>query len=159
MEIPNGLSAEFQKKLVEHGFTKSQAASSTAHMAFELFADMDSKEILGEMRREAKEVSSAVCKLNGELLEVKGLIIQAERRYKELKVEIATAKKEIMQLNEEMSSNLTDERAKNAIALYCSVKKLNGGQAEQSASYITYAYLAGQLTNATQYAPKIPKSE
>lgn len=93
MEIPNGLSAEFQKKLVEHGFTKSQAASSTAHMAFELFADMDSKEILGEMRREAKEVSSAICKLNGELLEVKGLIIQAERRYKELKVEIATAKK------------------------------------------------------------------
>ena len=50
MEIPNGLSAEFQKKLVEHGFTKSQAASSTAHMAFELFADMDSKELLGEMR-------------------------------------------------------------------------------------------------------------
>lgn len=64
-----------------------------------------------------------------------------------------------MQLNEEISSNLTDERAKNAIALYCSVKKLNGGQAEQSASYITYAYLAGQLTNTTQYVPKIPKSE
>lgn len=142
------LSEKMKEQLMDMGLSKQQANSLTAEVVVDSFMNADEKTLLVEAQRQVQEMSDIVKDLRCESLRLVEKIDTAAG----FLVDIAQAQEE--------HGILTDDKAKNAVALYAALLKMNeragvrGMDSVESAGYITYAYLGGQAKREISYAPK-----
>lgn len=138
IKLSDYLDDKIKVSLMREGLTKQQAESKTAEVCAKVFMPEGAKVLLDEASR-------AVDRMYQELHKV-------ENRYDELSDTIL----EIQKAQEEYGV-LTDEKAKNALALYGSIMALNQkihvdpNKSAESAGYILYAYLGGQAKRDITY--------
>ena len=139
------MTEDMKEKLMAIGLTKQQASSATAEAVVHFLMNADEKTLIQEARLQVKEMSDIVISLRKEYLILKE------------KVEtVAGALLAIVEAQEEHGA-FTDEKAKNAVALYAALLNMNeraGAKGEASvnnAGYVTYAYLGGQARRDIHY--------
>ena len=139
------ISKEMIKQLISHGLTKQQAESSTATKIIDYLMKEDDKMLIHEAENQVAEMKLAVYEAKQEYSEimqkindVAGILIDVEKAQKEF-------------------GTITDEKAKNTIALYASLIRAGtcaGATADDAvtnAGYVTYAYLGGQARRTNAY--------
>ena len=127
------------------GLNKQQATSATAETLVRLFMNEDGKVLIKEAQRQVSEMQSLV---NG---------LRAE--YKELLQKISAVSDTLLAITEAQKEHgeITDDRAKNVVALYGALLSMNeraGADAADSvrnAGYVVYAYLGGQAKREITY--------
>ena len=130
------LSEDMIKRLIAAGISKQQANSSTADVVANFFMNEDEKTLIREARIQVNEMYNLVENLRVEFSSLKKKVEDTAG----LLLDIAEAQEE--------HGAITDERAKNAIALYATILKMNertnaeGKYSVKAASYGIYAYLA-----------------
>lgn len=119
------ISESIKEWLIANGLSKQQASSTTAEIIMSVVTPEDQRlalantiEVVNEMRRTYNALCSDYRALSSKMSETLAMIEAFD--------EIGAP---------------TDEKARNAIALYTAISKI--GTTEQ-ASYITYAYLGGE---------------
>lgn len=133
------------KRLMLAGLTKQQATSTTANTLVRLFMPEDGKLLIQEARQQVDEMKALVDKLKGE--------------YNDLKGRLDSLSSTLLAVSEaqEQHGAVTDERARNIIALYGALLAMSqkaGADAEdavKNASYVLYAYLGGQARRDITY--------
>ena len=136
---------DFIKKLIAAGLSKQQASSVTAETLVQLFMQEDGRILIKEAQTQVSEMRGMVNNLRSEYQVLKEKICV----FSETLNSIAEAQKEY--------GTITDEKAKNVVALYASLLSMNekagaeSTDAVRSASYIVYAYLGGQAKREIQY--------
>ena len=133
------------KQLMAAGLNKQQATSATAETLVRLFMNEDGKVLIKEAQRQVSEMQSLV---NG---------LRAE--YKELLQKISAVSDTLLAITEAQKEHgeITDDRAKNVVALYGALLSMNeraGADAADSvhnAGYVVYAYLGGQAKREITY--------
>ena len=133
------------KQLMAAGLNKQQATSATAETLVRLFMNEDGKVLIKEAQRQVSEMQSLV---NG---------LRAE--YKELLQKISAVSDTLLAITEAQKEHgeITDDRAKNVVALYGALLSMNeraGADAADSvrnAGYVVYAYLGGQAKREIMY--------
>ena len=136
---------ELVRRLMAAGLTKQQANSVTAETLVNLFMNDDGKTLIAEARRQVAEMSKTVRLLT--------------KDYEELKAKIDSIAGTLTTINEaqEQYGSVTDEKAKNIIALYAALLSMNrkagssGPDSVINAGYILYAYLGGQAKREISY--------
>lgn len=134
-----------EEKLISIGLTPQQAQSKTADAVINYLMDEDSKMLIDEAKNQVAEMKVAVYEAKQEYSEimkkindVAGILIDVEKAQKEF-------------------GTITDEKAKNTIALYASLISAGTGagatatDAVTNAGYVTYAYLGGQARRTNAY--------
>lgn len=136
---------ELVRRLMAAGLTKQQANSVTAETLVNLFMNDDGKTLIAEAKRQVAEMSKTVRLLT--------------KDYEELKAKIDSIAGTLTTINEaqEQYGSVTDEKAKNIIALYAALLSMNrkagssGPDSVINAGYILYAYLGGQAKREISY--------
>ena len=129
------LSEDMIKRLIAAGISKQQANSSTADVVANFFMNEDEKTLIREARIQVNEMYNLVADLRVEFSSLKKKIEETAG----FLLDIAEA--------QEKHGAITDERAKNAVALYATILKMNERTKAESkysvkaASYAIYAYL------------------
>ncbi len=140
------ISKEMIEQLISHGLTKQQAESSTAKKIVDYLMPEDSKILVREAENQVEEMKQAVyeakheySRIMKEINNVAGILIDVDKAQKEF-------------------GTITDDKAKNALALYAAlinagerVKEATGSEVIANAGYITYAYLGGQARRTSTY--------
>lgn len=129
---------EMIARLMAAGLTKQQASSVTAETLVSLFMPNDGKMLMREAQLRVAEMQKTVDALR--------------RDYEELKSRINGISNAILaiQTAQEQYGDITDEKAKNVLALYAALLTMNEKHgvsatvSAESAGYIMYAYLDGQ---------------
>ena len=136
---------ELVRRLMAAGLTKQQANSVTAETLVNLFMNDDGKTLIAEARRPVAEMSKTVRLLT--------------KDYEDLKAKIDSIAGTLITINEaqEQYGSVSDEKAKNIIALYAALLSMNrkagssGPDSVINAGYILYAYLGGQAKREISY--------
>ena len=139
------ISKELKEQLMAFGLNKQQVNSSTAKAVAEFLMNADEKTLIQEAQRQVTEMSSIVKSLRSEYQLLKGKIDTVAG----FLLDIAKAQEE--------HGILTDDRAKNTVALYAALLNMNeragakGNDSVSNAGYVTYAYLGGQAKRDIRY--------
>jgi hypothetical protein len=133
------------RQLMAAGLSKQQASSVTAETLVRLFMKEDGKILIKEAQREVTEMQALV---DGLKAEYDGLL-QQFRQLSETLLSVTEAQKE--------HGSITDDRAKNVVALYGALLSMNEragaepADAVRNAGYVVYAYLGGQAKREITY--------
>ena len=133
------------ERLIAAGLTKQQASSVTAETLVNLFMNDDGKTLIREAQQQVSEMHALIKKLRVE--------------YDDLVKKINTVSAVILSVSEAQSEYglVTDEKAKNIVALYAALLSMNakagadGADSVKNAGYILYAYLGGQAKREVSY--------
>ena len=133
------------KQLMAAGLSKQQASSTTAEALVHLFMNEDGKILIKEAQRQVSEMQTLVNELKDE--------------YEDLLQKISAISDTLLAINESQKEHgeITDDRAKNVVALYGALLSMNeraGADAADSvrnAGYVVYAYLGGQAKREITY--------
>lgn len=136
---------ELVKRLMAAGLSKQQANSVTAETLVNLFTNDDGKTLIAEAKRQVAEMSNTVRSL--------------KKDYEDLRSKIDSIAGTLITINEaqEQYGTVSDEKARNAIALYAALLNMNkkagsnGADSVTNAGYILYAYLGGQAKRDISY--------
>ena len=137
------------RRLIAAGLTKQQASSTTAETLVRLFMPEDGKMLIREAKQQVSEMQATVASLQKEYDELSAKI-------KQLSDNVLAA----IEAQKEFGS-ITDEKARNSIALYCALLGMNqragadGTEAVRNAGYVMYAYLGGQARRDITYTREI----
>lgn len=133
------------RQLMAEGLRKQQASSVTAETLVRLFMKEDGKILIKEAQRQVTEMQALV---DGLKAEYDGLL-QKIRDVSETLLSVAEAQEE--------HGSITDDRAKNVVALYGALLSMNEragaepADAVRNAGYVVYAYLGGQAKREITY--------
>ena len=133
------------RQLMAEGLSKQQVSSVTAETLVRLFMKEDGKILIKEAQRQVTEMQALV---DGLKAEYDGLL-QKIRDVSETLLSVAEAQKE--------HGSITDDRAKNVVALYGALLSMNEragaepADAVRNAGYVVYAYLGGQAKREITY--------
>ena len=133
------------RRLIAAGLTKQQASSTTAETLVRLFMPEDGKMLIREAKQQLAETQATVEALRKEYDDLSAKIKQISDNV----LAAIDAQKEF--------GSITDEKARNAIALYSALLGMNqragadGMEAVRNAGYIMYAYLGGQARRDITY--------
>jgi polyhydroxyalkanoate synthesis regulator phasin len=133
------------RRLIAAGLTKQQASSTTAETLVRLFMPEDGKMLIREAKQQVAEMQATVKALRKEYDDLSAKIKQISDNV----LAAIDAQKEF--------GSITDEKARNAIALYSALLGMNqragadGMEAVRNAGYIMYAYLGGQARRDITY--------
>jgi len=133
------------RQLMAAGLSKQQASSVTAETLVRLFMREDGKILIKEAQRQVTEMQALV---DGLKAEYDGLL-QQFRQLSETLLSVTEAQKE--------HGSITDDRAKNVVALYGALLSINEragaepADAVRNAGYVVYAYLGGQAKREITY--------
>ena len=133
------------RQLMAAGLSKQQASSVTAETLVRLFMKEDGKILIKDAQRQVTEMQALV---DGLKAEYDGLL-QKIRDVSETLLSVAEAQKE--------HGSITDDRAKNVVALYGALLSMNEragaepADAVRNAGYVVYAYLGGQAKREITY--------
>lgn len=133
------------RRLIAAGLTKQQASSTTAETLVRLFMPEDGKMLIHEARQQVSEMQATVCSLRKEYDDLSEKIKQLSHNV----LAAIDAQKEF--------GSITDEKARNAVALYSALLGMNqragadGAEAVRNAGYVMYAYLGGQARRDITY--------
>ena len=133
------------RRLIEAGLTKQQATSVTAETLVQLFMPDDGKMLIREAKQQVTEMKATVDSLRKEYDDLSAKI----RQLSDNLLAAIDAQKEF--------GTITDEKARNAIALYSALLGMNrragadGTEAVKNAGYVMYAYLGGQARRDITY--------
>ncbi len=133
------------RQLMAAGLSKQQASSVTAETLVRLFMKEDGKILIKEAQRQVTEMQALV---DGLKAEYDGLL-QQFRQLSETLLSVTEAQKE--------HGSITDDRAKNVVALYGALLSINEragaepADAVRNAGYVVYAYLGGQAKREITY--------
>ena len=133
------------RRLIAAGLTKQQASSTTAETLVRLFMPEDGKMLIREAKQQVAEMQATVEALRKE--------------YDDLSVKIKQISDNVLAAIDAQKEfgSITDEKARNAIALYSALLGMNqragadGMEAVRNAGYIMYAYLGGQARRDITY--------
>ena len=134
------------RQLMATGLSKQQASSVTAETLVRLFMKEDGKILIKEAQRQVTEMQALV---DGLKAEYDGLL-QKFRDISETLLSVTEAQKE--------HGSITDDRAKNVVALYGALLSMNEragaepADAVRNAGYVVYACLGGQAKREITYA-------
>ena len=136
---------DLKERLMAAGLTKQQASSATAETLVRLFMSDDGKILIREARQQVSEMQELV---NG-----------LRHDYNKILEKMSTVSATILSITEAQSEYgaITDEKAKNVVALYAALLNMNekagadGSDAVRNASYVVYAYLGGQAKRQITY--------
>lgn len=136
---------DLKERLMAAGLTKQQASSATAETLVRLFMSDDGKILIREARQQVSEMQELVHGLRHD--------------YNSLLEKMNTVSATILSITEAQSEYgaITDEKAKNVVALYAALLSMNekagadGSDAVRNASYVVYAYLGGQAKRQITY--------
>ena len=139
------MTEDMKEKLMAIGLTKQQASSATAEAVVNFLMNADEKTLIQEARLQVKEMSD--------------IVISLRKEYLVLKEKVETVAGVLLAIAEAQEEHgaFTDEKAKNAVALYAALLNMNeraGAKGEASvnnAGYVTYAYLGGQARRDIHY--------
>lgn len=133
------------RQLMAAGLSKQQASSGTAETLVRLFMKEDGKILIKEAQRQVTEMQALVDGLKAEY----DSLLQKIRDVSETLLSVAEAQKE--------HGSITDDRAKNVVALYGALLSMNEragadpADAVRNAGYVVYAYLGGQAKREITY--------
>lgn len=146
------MTEELIRQLIAAGLTKQQARSVLAEKITNLYMNDDGKILIAEAKRQVDEMKTQVENLKRDYYELKHSMEQ-----------VSTAILGIQEAQNEFGA-ITDDKAKNVVALYAALISMNqkaGASSSESvtnAGYVMYAYLGGQARRDVSYA-KEPKNE
>lgn len=137
------------RRLIAAGLTKQQASSATAETLVRLFMPEDGKMLIREAKQQVTEMQAIVASLRKE--------------YDDLTVKIKQFSDNVLAAIEAQKEfgSITDEKARNSIALYSALLGMNqragadGAEAVRNAGYVMYAYLGGQARRDITYTREI----
>ena len=129
---------DLKERLIAAGLTKQQASSATAETLVRLFMNDDGKILIREARQQVSEMRE--------------LVLSLRHDYNSVMEKMNAVSATILSITEAQSEYgaITDEKAKNVVALYAALLSMNekagadGSDAVRNASYVVYAYLGGQ---------------
>ena len=132
------MTEELIRRLIAAGLNKQKATSVTAETLVKLFMPEDGKMLLEEARQQVAEMQRTVNQLKMD--------------YGELKKKVESVSDTLLAISEAQKEHgeVTEEKAKNPIALYGALLTMNekcgaeSPEAVNNASYVAYAYLGGQ---------------
>lgn len=139
------LSDELIRKLMLAGLTKQQATSVTAETITNLYMNEDSKILIAEAKHQIDEMQVILNSLKADYYSLKGHIDAISDNV----LSVMAAQNEF--------GTITDEKAKNVIALYSAILSMNGkrgvdpNEAVKNASFVLYAFLGGQAKREITY--------
>lgn len=157
------LTEETKNWLIEEkGFTKQMVESTTAKKLFETFTEDDQKVIMFETVNKVNQMLEIHEKAKDDF---EAMMKEKEKKIIGLSEQIEKLERSMIALKESENQygKITDERALNAIALYDTVIRINercgcdGTKTLEGASYIVWAYLAGETENVVM--PEMIKTE
>ena len=137
------------RRLIAAGLTKQQASSTTAETLVRLFMPEDGKMLIREAKQQVAEMQATVEALRKEYDDLSAKIKQMSDNV----LAAIDAQKEF--------GSITDEKARNAVALYSALLGMNqragadGAEAVRNAGYVMYAYLGGQARRDITYTREI----
>ena len=139
------MTEELVRQLMALGLSKQQATSVTAETLVNQFMNDDGKLLMAEAKRQVDSM--------------KNLVLDLQRDYNDLKYRIDALSHALVAVTDaqEEYGSVSDEKAKNIIALYGALLNMNeaaGANGEKSvdaAGYILYAYLGGQAKRDVNY--------
>ncbi len=140
------MTEDLKERLIAAGLTKQQASSATAETLVRLFMSDDGKALIHEAHKQVSEMQKLVIRLHHDY----NAIIDKMNTVSDNILSITAAQDEY--------GTITDEKAKNVVALYAALLKMNekagadGADAVRNASYVVYAYLGGQAKRQITYA-------
>lgn len=132
-------------QLMNAGLTKQQATSVTAETITNLYMADDGKMLIAEAKRQVDEMRETLRSLQTDYLATKAKIVAVSDN--------------ILAISEAQNDfgEITDEKAKNVIALYSAILSMNEKrgadptEAVKNASFVLYAYLGGQARREINY--------
>ena len=136
---------DLKERLMAAGLTKQQASSATAETLVRLFMNDDGKILIHEARQQVSEMRE--------------LVLSLRHDYNSVMEKMNAVSATILSITEAQSEYgaITDEKAKNVVALYAALLSMNekagadGSDAVRNASYVVYAYLGGQAKRQITY--------
>lgn len=136
---------DLKERLIAAGLTKQQASSTTAETLVHLFMNDDGKILIHEARQQVSEMRE--------------LVLSLRHDYNSVLEKMNTVSATIISITEAQNEygTITDEKAKNVVALYAALLSMNekagadGSDAVRNASYVVYAYLGGQAKRQITY--------
>lgn len=136
---------DLKERLMAAGLTKQQASSATAETLVRLFMSDDGKILIHEARQQVSEMRE--------------LVLSLRHDYNSVIEKMNAVSATILSITEAQSEYgaITDEKAKNVVALYAALLSMNekagadGSDAVRNASYVVYAYLGGQAKRQITY--------
>ena len=136
---------DLKERLLAAGLTKQQASSATAETLVRLFMNDDGKILIHEARQQVSEMRE--------------LVLSLRHDYNSVMEKMNAVSATILSITEAQSEYgaITDEKAKNVVALYAALLSMNekagadGSDAVRNASYVVYAYLGGQAKRQITY--------
>ena len=139
------ISDELIKQFMNYGLSKQQATSTTTAKLVEFFMPDEGKSLIIEAKRQVSAMEDMVNMLD---IEYHKLV----RKMKDMSDTLAAIVEAKGKYGE-----VTDEKAKNVIALYGSLLEMNekagadGNDSVRNAGYVLYAYLGGQAKRDVNY--------
>lgn len=132
-------------QLMNAGLTKQQATSVTAETITNLYMADDGRILIAEAKRQVDEMRETLSSLQADYLSTKA--------------KMAAVSDNILAITEAQNDygKITDEKAKNVIALYSAILSMNEKrgadptEAVRNASFVLYAYLGGQAKREINY--------
>lgn len=139
------ISDDMKNALMAIGLSKTQATSTTAEVVINYMMNGDEKIIIQEAKNQVEEMRK--------------ILDDLRKDYSQLKVRIESISGVLLDIAkaQEEHGGFSDEKARNAIALYGAIVNINeraGARGEASvdnAGYVTYAYLGGQARREISY--------
>lgn len=143
------LSDDLVAELMNAGLNKQQATSQTAEIITKLYMSDDGKVLIGEAEKQADGI---IREAQRQVSEMDNLVSKLRKDYRMLCDKIEMVSDTILAIDEAQKEHgdVTDDRAKNTIALYGALLSMNkrakadSDASVRSAGYVTYAYLGGQ---------------
>ena len=139
------ITEQMKEQLMAIGLSKQQVSSATADVLVNYLMHEDEKALIQEAKNRVEEMYRIVASLRSDYSELKQKIETIAGTL----LDIAKAEKE--------HGTITDEKAKNAVAMYGAIIKMNehagarGADSVNNAGYVTYAYLGGQAKRDIRY--------
>ena len=139
------LSSKLIEQLISAGLTKQQATSVTAEAVTNFLMNEDGKKLIQEAQWQVSEMQA--------------LVNELKSSYVELQKKIADVSQELLSIIKAQAEygGVTDEKAKNVVALYAALLKMNEDTGAKpadivnNAGYVVYAYLGGQAKQNIRY--------
>ena len=147
------MTEELIRQLIAAGLSKQQAKSVLADKITNFYMNDDGKVLIAEAKRQVEEMKAQVESL--------------KRDYYELKQSMEQISSAIIGIQEaqDQFGTITDDKAKNIVALYAALLSMNqkaGATPSESvtnAGYTMYAYLGGQARREISYSQEtLPES-
>ncbi len=139
------ISDELIRQFMSFGLSKQQATSTTTEKLVEYFMPDEGKSLILEAKRQVSAMEDMVNMLDDEYHK----LVRKMKEMSDTITAIAEAR--------EKYGEVTDEKAKNVIALYGSLLEMNekagadGNDSVRNAGYVLYAYLGGQAKRDVNY--------